>query len=358
VALLSALISAPRAAGEQLRLAHAQEPTADRWMYANNFSGGGRPSASTFSALPMVTGDDDRLAQVIVKFDTVAAGIPAGLGAANYQPTRVILTTIADSLALYYDPTEDPRSTYGIDDDTDTGRPFEIYGTGFRNGFTAASFQESSPFGGGSPIKRNAYALGYDPTGVPRDVTNNVTEGFDSVPWAIGKVTFVPDGETTAVTLEAGASVPVYASVTFELNLALPGVADYVRQAFHQGFLWLTLSSLHSSEMLGSSGFPGYYNKENNEHLLDGNLAPRLDAEYTLPLRVAAFSHDRVTDVCRIEWNASPGFAYVVQRSTTLLSDQWSVLTPTPLTTAVPAQLSFDGAGTGDRSFFRIVRTP
>ncbi len=354
------IVPAPGASGDQVHSAHAQQPQIDRWMYANNFSGGARPSASTFSALPQATGDDDRMAQVVVKFDTVAAGVPAGLGAENYQPTRVVFTAvIADSLDLYYDPTEDAHTTYGTGyaADADIGRPFEVHGTGFRNGFTAATFLENSTFGGGSPYHRNAYALGYSPAGVARDVTNNVTLGFDAHPWAVGKVSHIPDGETTPVPLAPGASVPVYATVTFELNLALPGVAEYVRQSFNQGFIWLTLSSLHSSEMYGSTGYPGYYNKENNEHLLFGDLAPRFDAEYTLPLRVAAFSRNASTNACRVEWNASPGFQYVVQRSTSLAPGQWTNLTPVPLTTAAPARLIFDGAGSGDRSFFRILRT-
>lgn len=350
-----------QASDDHVYSGHAQQPTIDRWMYVNNGNGGVRPSASTFSGLPAATEDDDRMAQVIVKFNTVAAGIPSGLGATNYNPTKVILTArIADSLELYYDPTEDAHTTYGAGDSTDTdiGRPFEVYGTGFRNGFTAANFQEESAFDGGSPAQRNAYALGYSPTAVARDVTNNVTQGFASLPWAIGKVTYEVEGEPNAE-LGAGEPIPVDAFVTFELNLALPGVMDYVRQSFHQGYLWLTLSSLHPSEMFGmSGGYPGYYNKESRVHGITKNHAPQLDAEFTLPLKIVAFARNETTNVCRVEWNASPTFSYVVQRSTSLQLNEWTTLTSAPVTTAVPAQLFFDGAGSGERSFFRVIRTP
>lgn len=301
------------------------------------------------------------MAQVIIKFDTVAAGIPMGLGPANYNPTKVVLTTrIADSFELFYDPTEDAHTTYGAGNatDSDTGRPFEVYGTGFRNGFTAASYMETSAFGTGTPFQRSAYALGYSPVGVARDVTNNVTQDFNPYPWAIGQITYRPSEEADREPLEAGASVPIYSYVTFELNLALPGVAEYVRQSFNQGYLWLTLSSLHASEMFGTTGYPGYYNKENAEHAIDPEgLAPQLDAEYTLPLRIAAFSRNGTTDACRVDWNASPGFQYVVQRSTTLLPGEWATLTPVPMTTVNPAQLFFEGPGSGDHSFFRVLRT-
>lgn len=359
--LLLTIVPGLRASDDQVYSGHARQPVVDIWMYGNNMSGGGRSSASTFSALPNPAGGDDRLAQVVVKFNTVAAGIPAGLGVANYNPTRVILTTrIADSLELYYDPTEDARTTFGAGDstDTDAGRPFEVYGTGFRNGFTAANYAENSPFSSGNPAQRNAYALGYSPQGVARDVTNNVTQGFDAYPWAIGQVSR-PTANSGPVPLQPGASVPIDAYVTFELNLGLPGVAQYVRQSFHQGFMWLTISSLHTSEERGSTGYPGFFNKESPEHALDPEgVAPQFDAEYTLPLRIAAFSRNGTTNACRVDWNGSPGFRYVVQRSTTLLPDEWTTLTPSPITTASPAQLFFEGAGSGDHSFFRVIRTP
>lgn len=166
--------------------AHAPQPAADLWMYPNTPTPGTRTTASTFSFLPL-TGVDDRYGQFVVKFDTVAAGIPAGLGAANYDVHRLVFTAVyASSDSLPYGPTEDSRASLESAStlaDSDAGRPLELHGTGFRSGFTAATFQENSPYG-----SRNAFASSFDAQGAARDVTNSLTSGFESYPWAIGKI--------------------------------------------------------------------------------------------------------------------------------------------------------------------------
>ena len=324
------------------------EPAGDRWMYPHNPTPGTRATASTFSFLPD-TGVDDRFGQFLIKFDTVAAGVPAGLGAENYEIHRLRLTAVYASYdSLPYDPTEDPLGSVGPAAtlaDPDAGRPLELHGTAFRGGFTAATFQESSPYG-----NRNAFASSFDAAGIARDVSNNVTLGYESRPWAIGRIT-----TSGGVPLEPGGIIPVYARVDFEINFDIPGVSDYVRQGLHQGILWFTLSSFHPVSGPGSGGFPAYFTKEHPEQAIYQDVAPTLEAEYSLPLRVAAFHRDP-TGSTALTWNGSPGFQYVVEGTEDLVSDVWSPLGT--FTTTAPASLHWSGNSSPPCAFFRIARTP
>ena len=348
-ALLLAATGLPAGGGE-IFSARIGEPAADRWMYPSNGTPGTRATASTFSALPSPasqTDADDRFAQFVVKFDTVAAGIPAGLGPENYDvPSLVFTAVIAQADGTEYDPTADPLASFGpaATPDPDPGRPLELHGTGFRGGFTAATFQENSNFGWGPPGSRNAHALGFDAQGNPRDVSHNVTAGFESAAWAIGSIAGRQAGET----------IQMYDEVRFQIDLSAPGVHDYVRQGLHAGFLWFTLSSLHSATQMGSSGFPGYFTRDHPEQDLFGDVAAALEIQYTLPLRVTAFT--RAGNNTSLTWNAAPGFRYDVQTTADLADPDWQ--TVQSFTTAAPAPLVWTGTGTATRAFFRIARTP
>ncbi|GAA5128924.1 hypothetical protein JIN84_02625 [Luteolibacter yonseiensis] len=350
------------AAGTGPFSSQAQSPTADLWMYpnANNLGGGG--TASTFTALPTVYSppEEDRLAQFVVRFNTVAAGIPAGLGVDNYDVSRIALTCILTAGGIRYDATEDPRSSYGPGStaDPDAGRPLEVYGTGFRNNFTAATFTESSAFGPKTAGGRNAYAMSYTPAGVARDVSNNVTGGFDSMPWAIGKIQTRPFNGGAWTQLAPGAMVPddpnLLIAAVFELNTTLPGVANYVKTSLNQGYIWLTVSSLHSTEQQAFSGFPQFYTKENAEHALFGFMAPSLNVTYSLPVKVITFSRNETAQTASITWNGSPGYKYTVERSETMAVGSW-----TPVHSVTPTSagnLNWSGSSPSPKSFYRISR--
>lgn len=334
-------------------------------MYSWNGTPGTRPTGSTFTSLPAdPTQGDDRLAQVILKFDTAALGIPTGLGAANYHPQRLVLTAMIESAGVPYDPTEDARNTYNPGAtvaDSDAGRPFELHGTGFRGGFTAATFQENSAFGLVTPGGRNAYALGFTPQGVARDVSRNVTQNFDSAPWAVGKVFQRQTLGGPWIELQPGATINGYEETVddfpmarFEVNLDLPGVRDYVCESLNRGFIWLTLSSLHASTQQAAEGYPNFILRDHPEAPLF-EVEPTLDVTYSLPLRISSFT--RTDGSSQIQWNASPGYSYVVETSADLKQGSWQKLTTTPLTTATPGTLSYSAPGTAGRAFFRIVRT-
>jgi hypothetical protein len=340
-----------RAGGDAPVAVLIPEPSADRWMYFHNGTAGSRATASTFSALPLPAGASffaDRAGQFIIRFNTIAAGIPAGMGPENYDVGKLILTAvIAENTGVLYDPTSDPPASHqsGGVEDPDPGRPIEIHGTGFRGGFTATTFQENSPFGMWDPAGANAFALGFDPAGAARDVSNNVTDGFEPDPWAIG----------TVRTRAPGDSLEIHDKLEFRINLALPGVADYVRQSLNRGFIWLTITSLHSTTQQGGSGYPVFFTREHPEHLLFQDVAATMEIEYALPLRIASFSRESAGGAVSLAWNGSPGFRYTVETQTGLSESDWTPLGT--FTTAVPAPLTWSGVSTVPRAFFRITRT-
>lgn len=241
-------------------------------MYPFNATPGTRTSASTYGS-PGDADFDDRDAQFLVGFDTSAQFTP-GLGAANYQISSVKLTlTINLDQAFAYDPTADSYRTYLATTnpdyiaDGDAGRAIELFGAGFRNGFTAQTFAEDSAFGPVSATSskgvRNAYALGFV-NGAAADVSNNVTNAFEATPFAIGV--------TSAV--QPGALVPVNAEFTFTLNLADPDVVNYVRNALNAGMLDLIVTSLSPAARGGAASYPSFYTKEN---VFGDTRAARLD---------------------------------------------------------------------------------
>lgn len=160
-----------------------------------------------------------------------------------------------------------------------TARPIELFGVGLRQGYTGFEFNSSNY---GPPLYDEMFATPYESTfdltsynaypivgdavnpGQFVDVLNNVTGGFsatasgnatgpfDITPWAIGQAP-----------LAAGASVPNNTLFSFELNLELPGVRQYVEQSLVQGGLGFFVSSLHATTQGGSGGpYPRWFAKE------------------------------------------------------------------------------------------------
>lgn len=251
------------------------EPTGDRWMYPFNMTPGTRGAASTFGAIGEAN-FDDRDAQVFLRFDTTGV-VAAGLGAANYGVNSLRLTmTVNTDESFTYDPTKDALSTYlNPATDADAGRPVELFGAGFRNGQTAATFDESSafapPMSAGSGV-RNAFAVGFDGSGVLGDVSNNVRNAFEVTPWAIGQISL----------LMPGALVPVESKMTFDLNLSDPLVLSYVRAGLNAGSLDLFLTGLSLTAQMSASGIASFYTKDNLLHdVAFDPIAGRLSGDIT-----------------------------------------------------------------------------
>lgn len=235
-------------------------PEMDRWMYANNATPANNPKSSEFANFSEDT--DTRWAQYLLGCDTFSQ-IPTNHGAANYliRSARLTLTIRLDQ-AFDYDPTHDAFDTYlqtndvRYHADSDDGRPIELFGADFRNGFTAGTFAQDSAFGGDAPGQRNAFAAGYSTNGALVDVSNNVGKTnaayapFEVHPFAIGQTTNVVPGQP----------VPINSKFTFDLNLADPLVRQYLQEALNQGRLRLMVSGLHGSGGQQSTvGFPGFF---------------------------------------------------------------------------------------------------
>lgn len=262
-----ALSLAPVAAARPLQ-ADYDRPTVDRWVYPFNATPGYRAVISVFSALGQETAFpplsfDQRDAQMLVGFDT-DPDIPTGRGVCGYRVTSATLTmATAEHLAFRYDPTYDDWTSY-LPGTMDTdGRPIELYGAAFRNGWSAATYVEGSTGGGPAPTPfgpstssdvRHVYATDFL-SGIPRDVSNNVRDGFNPKPFAIGKIPSVTPGEY----------VPVDRDVVFNLDVEDPDVQAYLRAAVNDGRLRLLVTCLAPASSDGGAGigeFPSFYAKE------------------------------------------------------------------------------------------------
>ena len=235
-------------------------------MYPFGATPGTEAAGSSFGAIGD-DGFDDRDAQFLVGF-TTSSSVTPGLGAANYNVSSARVTVkIVTGDIFAYDLTEDAFGSYAPGGtDPDTGRPIELHGVGYRGGFTAATFTETTGFGlMGPPAEavRRAFAADYNgATAV--DVSNNVTgpdlddnaanDAFDANPWAIGQTSSV----------SPGAPVPVDSVFTFDLDLSDPDVLAYVQRGLNGGDVRFALSSLHAASLGGQPSYPRYYTRENS----------------------------------------------------------------------------------------------
>lgn len=252
----------------------------DRWNYRHNGTPGTRSAASTFRAASEE--GLSRHAQYVFGFDT-AAGIDANLGEANYEivSAEVVLQT-SSNFDVAYDSTPDAVYTYLPEDneahvaDTDTGRPLELFGAGFRNGLTALTWEEDSPFTEGESGLPTVHPVAWNAAGEEVDAYMNVNFAapYEAMPFAVGRI----DG------LAEGANIPEETDVRFELNLDDPGVVRYLQHAFNQGRLMFAATSLHSGGQ-GDRSYPEYYTSDS----LAGDGGPSL----ALSVRV----HDQGPDV-------------------------------------------------------------
>lgn len=245
-----------------------EQPTLDRWMYPFNASPGMRPAAPVFATFGDASGVDTRHGQFLMGWDTGDV-IPTNHPPRCYIITfaRLTLRTLRDGSFLN-DSTADSFASYLPADsflsapDGDPGRPVELFGAGFRNGFSEETFVESAPFGAASTAGRNAYVAGFNMEGKLVDVSNNVGKTnaawlpFPTSPFAVGVIGTVPAGEP----------VPAGSPVRFDLNLKDPLVLRYLKASLSLGRLRLTATWLGESG--GFSGTPRYPDFATRENLL------------------------------------------------------------------------------------------
>lgn len=228
--------------------AQLDAPLYDRWVYPFNSVPGERAIASTFTAYNSEYDFfDDRDGQILLGFETQQV-IPPGMGAGAYQVNSGRLTLVIESDDIVYDSTPDPWQTFLVDGpaDEDPGRATIVSGGAFRGGFDGWSFGETGEFGAVEISGRNVYPIDFDAQGMPLDISNNITEGFDPRPFGIGRTTEVLEGEL----------MPSLTTLTFELDVNDPDIQCYLRGALEEGLLSLVVTSLHPASEQGSGGEP------------------------------------------------------------------------------------------------------
>src|ERR1700744_5945496 len=119
--------------------------TVTRWMYPFNQSPANRSTASTFAAFGNIGSFDTRDGQYLIGWN-LSNSVPVNAGPRNYLVSRVRVTlTISSDMYYAYDGTLRDYRTYFPPADpryvpsTDTSSPIELYGAGFRSGFTNSS---------------------------------------------------------------------------------------------------------------------------------------------------------------------------------------------------------------------------
>lgn len=248
------------------------QPTLDRWVYPFASNPGNEFFAPLFGAIE-IPGFDDRDAQLLVGFNT-ASHIPTDLPPEWYTVESMSLRVwVGTDEQFVYDDTfdsyttllqtTDPRYT----PDSDPGKPVEVFGVGYRNGFGVLTFQENSPFGGPPLVppaegNRNAYAAVFDLSGLSAtDVSRQVRLGFDAPPFGIATI----DPGTGVL---PGDPVPVGTAMVASLDPCESGGQAYLRRSFAAGRINLMVSSLAPAQggPDGGSGdpiYPVFYTKEN-----------------------------------------------------------------------------------------------
>jgi prepilin-type N-terminal cleavage/methylation domain-containing protein/prepilin-type processing-associated H-X9-DG protein len=265
-------------------------PDLDTWFHQSG-NGFDNSDPSTFTNYGVGSGfSQSRSGTVLVGFDTSEE--VDQVAPARYDVHSIKVTAMIASLnGPLYDPTFDTLAAIDGGSD-DPGKPFELFGVGFANGYERLGFGVNADFSGPEfeeeePLwpevqlleqTHNVYPLGDDGTGTLGNVFNSpggegvftcttcdpdtdppelveVTKpAWDTAPWAIGTVTGVAPG----------ASIARFKEVTFQVNLGLPGVMEYFQQSLSIGQVGLFLSSMHEVSGHGPAEeiFPRFFSKD------------------------------------------------------------------------------------------------
>jgi prepilin-type N-terminal cleavage/methylation domain-containing protein/prepilin-type processing-associated H-X9-DG protein len=277
---------------------NAEEPGKE---LITTFIGGLEIEPSTQQLKPHTKSSPSRLGSTLVAFNT-SDQVTAGLA-----PLQYLVTSVTFNLKLRggvngflkYD--DAPAFNEEIRQDVLNGtsnpqRPLELYGVGFRNGFTGFDFDGTSIPPQFSAAMHPYTADGYSVfpivadeahPGAYRDVANSITGGFsateqsgltaafEALPWAVGAVAGLSLGDT----------IPGNSLVSFQVDLNAPGVRAYVQQSLASGGLGFMASSKHllTERGGGSKPYPQYYASETiGPEAFYHGTPPSLSIEYTI----------------------------------------------------------------------------
>ena len=295
-------------------------PDIDNYFYKHQNSGGIANYSPTWGNLTLNLQTNQfaeptegigaaRHSQLLLAFQATEEDLPDEPYEVSSVTVTLSLLNTGGTAAIRY--TDDVLGIAEIKDKVRNGStawPIELYGVGFRAGYTKYEFFPSDVFGPPGfeenavayPFFSNwyiAYPIVGDASepGEYHDVSNNVTGGvsatgpaapgctsncightapFEAVPWAIGHADLADD-----------AVIPNDTQFTFELNLDLPGVREYVEQSLVDGGLGFFVSSLHGAEMFGGGGaYPRWHTKESGVENMAATLTIEFDTSTASPL--------------------------------------------------------------------------
>lgn len=254
--VVSALASIGGVASAQVVRTTVTPPQIDRWMYPFNQNPGVETTIPTFGVIG-ISGFDDRDSEMLVVFNTVAAGVPSGLALSQYNVESVRLSvTVANNNVWLYEP------SVKANNDPDPKRPVEVFGAGFRGPWNVFNFQNTTTFFGGAcnpqPAQncRSVFPAVFDSAGVAINVANQLKDNLSVQPFATG----------IAAGLSVGVPVPEGTTLTFDLNLCDPTVRAYVQRGFRDGRLFLLLSTViptTGGPGGGDGPYPRFYTQDN-----------------------------------------------------------------------------------------------
>ncbi len=313
-------------ASADLSSAHWTEPLVDGESYLRITSPGTRAIGASFAGglsvvggefVPMTLPDEPARGGTSYFAFNTSPQVTSGKLPASYKVHSVSFqVTMNDAgeedATINY--TTQPVTIAGLRDEISMGqitkqRPIELWGVGFRSGYTGWEFTGTGATLG-PPLmdeKTHPYTAsdgGYviypiaDVAGSPGqyvDVSNNITGGFsatetdsytepfDAVPWAIG-----------TLPLAEGDIVPARTTFTFNLNLERAGVIEYVQHSLASGGLGFMLSSMHAVEQEGvGGGFPHWQLRESKNNIFYQGIPAALDIEYEIIEQFPPGDYDR-----------------------------------------------------------------
>lgn len=317
-------------------ITYANISSGGSFIYAPVFTGGFTVEEETGGFAPHTAASPARLSSMILAFET-SGGVDAGLPPERYAVDSVSVTArIATGVNGFLRYETSPPTPESYLADYLAGGPgpqqaLELFGVGFRDGYEGFALgpnQDGKRFSSETHVHSAsdggyvAYPVATSADRELLDVNNNITGGysathplvgdfdqnsvvnaadyaawrdaygesdqdgvvdaadfvgwrdqlgrraepFAATPWAVGNV----DG------LAAGDAILPDTTVTYSLDLELPGVREYVQQALSDGALGFTLSSLHATDQGGTSGaYPRFYT---NESVALGGAFPNAEA--------------------------------------------------------------------------------
>jgi hypothetical protein len=322
-AILAAACAAPTALGVAF-FWPAPDLDSRTYPFVGQRSQASEPVFGQYNIASFVGSFDNRDSQIQIAYDTDSPCLPASLPQGAYEIVSVTLRlTVASVVGTpRYDPTQDDQTTYPIVGrapvaDTDLGRPVELFGAAFRNGYTGFEFGPA-PIAGAPLFGESGEGYGPSSFGqgirhvfptdyagqLDRDVSNNLDEpnagaaAFNALPFAIGTTTLAPGAPITPGTV-----------FTFTITPGPGGTPTnatrYIQRALSQGQLGFVLATL----LPASGGFGG---GEGGDYLFfalseNGANAPTLRIELAAPAPACVGDIDCVTGTSAADFTVLAG---------------------------------------------------